>query len=347
MHSLGVAHQDLKPQNLLVDAMGKLRISDFGCGRMSPTGDNLIGGVKRASGTPGFAPPENYTGHFDGYASDIFSLGVTLFVTLFRYLLFKRDIVRGQPEHDLLHAVQSGAVATMATETLRPIYDKSIPKERHGTDFDTWVDDVRQFKPDEGVDALVCQFWGRDARTWKRISPELRSLLNRMIALVPDKRPSMDDLRYHPWVLGKTAAVPQYASLGPGKRAASREADANVAHKVAQCVDDDGDPSLSYRSLSDVSGTSKGVVPSTSHGFSSTSSSGSHGTAIFRSLGTVPSTSAPPGDTSAVAYRSLTTNTSEAMDVPPLVAADEPIALPDEWLPPLEYRDAFNNELLT
>jgi eukaryotic-like serine/threonine-protein kinase len=68
-HSQLVAHADLKPGNLLVDAHGAPRLLDFGVAR-------TIGAEEAVHGhTPGFASPEQLLGEPVGAATDVFQIG--------------------------------------------------------------------------------------------------------------------------------------------------------------------------------------------------------------------------------------------------------------------------------
>lgn len=79
LHGLGIAHCDLKPENLLLTETGNLKISDFSCSQwLQPTGDG--DGVRLVSGRRGTTPyvaPEEYTDdEFDGRAADVWACGV-------------------------------------------------------------------------------------------------------------------------------------------------------------------------------------------------------------------------------------------------------------------------------
>ncbi|XP_042513832.1 CBL-interacting serine/threonine-protein kinase 7-like [Macadamia integrifolia] len=86
-HRNGVTHRDLKPQNLLLDDQGNLKVSDFG---LSALPEQLKDGLLHtACGTPAYTAPE-VVGRkgYDGGKADAWSCGVILFVFLAGFLPF-------------------------------------------------------------------------------------------------------------------------------------------------------------------------------------------------------------------------------------------------------------------
>jgi serine/threonine protein kinase len=82
-HQRGTLHRDLKPQNVLMDAAGVPRITDFGLAKFVERDDSLTQ-TGAAMGSPSYMPPEQAAGHFDqvGPHSDVYSLGAILYELL-------------------------------------------------------------------------------------------------------------------------------------------------------------------------------------------------------------------------------------------------------------------------
>ncbi len=87
-HEQGVIHRDIKPQNLLLDANGVLKVMDFGVARLRgvSTGVTEVG---QLVGTPQYMAPEQLLGEDFDERVDLFAMGVVLFECLTGRLPFE------------------------------------------------------------------------------------------------------------------------------------------------------------------------------------------------------------------------------------------------------------------
>lgn len=76
-HEQGVVHRDIKPANILVTDDGRAKIADFGIAKLNLAHFTLPG---RVLGTPAYMAPEQLSGEGSDGRSDVFSLGVILYV---------------------------------------------------------------------------------------------------------------------------------------------------------------------------------------------------------------------------------------------------------------------------
>ena len=80
-HSRGIIHRDLKPANIMLGSYGETLVVDWG---LATTSGSSLTQTGSALGTPAFMSPEQATGRLAeiGPASDVYSLGATLFALL-------------------------------------------------------------------------------------------------------------------------------------------------------------------------------------------------------------------------------------------------------------------------
>jgi serine/threonine-protein kinase len=84
-HQSMIAHLDIKPQNIIVNQDGQVKLLDFGVSQMLEEGNEQEG-----SFTLAYASPEQIERNHPNTVSDIYSLGVVLFELLCGYHPFKK-----------------------------------------------------------------------------------------------------------------------------------------------------------------------------------------------------------------------------------------------------------------
>src|SRR3954462_11064177 len=78
-HRRGIIHRYLKPHNVIVDADGRAKVTDFGIARAGASDMTQTGSIM---GTAQYLSPEQAQGHAVSAASDIYSIGIMLYEML-------------------------------------------------------------------------------------------------------------------------------------------------------------------------------------------------------------------------------------------------------------------------
>ena len=123
-HAAGIVHRDVKPSNILVDRHGKVKLTDFGIARVSS--DPALTQTGLVTGSPAYLAPEIATGDRGGEASDVWSLGATLF-----------HVLSGRPPYEMGDHVLSGLYRIVNEEPPRlaeagwmaPLLDATLVKD--------------------------------------------------------------------------------------------------------------------------------------------------------------------------------------------------------------------------
>jgi eukaryotic-like serine/threonine-protein kinase len=79
-HQAGIAHRDVKPENVLITADGRVKVVDFGLARASAAVSNTRAGT--IIGSVSYIAPEQVTGAKTDERTDVYSAGIMLFEML-------------------------------------------------------------------------------------------------------------------------------------------------------------------------------------------------------------------------------------------------------------------------
>lgn len=173
-HSRGILHRDLKPANIMLGRYGETLVVDWGLAKpfarseeaqasgeetLAPSGDGGDGSTQagQALGTPAYMSPEQAGGRWGvlGQASDVYSLGATLYV-----LLTGRPPFEGKTD-DILARVQAGRflspeqVKRDTPRALAAVCCKAMatrPEDRYGSALELAAE-IERWLADEPVQA--------------------------------------------------------------------------------------------------------------------------------------------------------------------------------------------------
>lgn len=199
-HSRGVAHRDLKLENVLLTKEGVVKVIDFGLSHIYHK--NGAGAFDRSvplremCGSKSYAAPEvlNGTG-YDGFLADVWSLGVCLFAMLSGFF---------------------------------PLDEASKNDWRYGK---LQEQQARGRSTTKSVYA-----WYK--RSCSHLSASVIQLLDGMLTINPEQRLTMQAVLSHPWLRDEpaaAAAVPDYASMQRGAAA-----DQGAYNMMGEVGDDEG-----------------------------------------------------------------------------------------------------------
>jgi serine/threonine protein kinase/Tfp pilus assembly protein PilF len=128
-HRWDVIHRDLKPQNIMVDPTGTVRIMDFGIARsVQPTGQTDQG---FAVGTPEYMSPEQVEGQKIDQRTDIYALGIVLYEMVTGKVPFEGETTLGiLRKHEIERPRPPKELNPLVPERLNRLILKCLEKSR-------------------------------------------------------------------------------------------------------------------------------------------------------------------------------------------------------------------------
>ena len=127
-HHHNIYHLDIKPDNIMIDNNGIIKILDFGISTIKSVNDN----TSRIMGTPMFMSPEQIDKKDINRLSDIYSLGVSLF-----YLITAKLPYEGIDIVELFDKIKKESLPSLnkfypyANKNLQAIVEKATKKEQN------------------------------------------------------------------------------------------------------------------------------------------------------------------------------------------------------------------------
>ncbi|MFF4101105.1 serine/threonine-protein kinase [Streptomyces sp. NPDC001903] len=125
-HAVGVLHRDVKPGNVLLAKDGRVLLTDFGIAAIE--GDSSITRTGEIVGSIDYLAPERVTGGTPGTASDLWSLGATLYTAVEARSPFRRT----SPISSLQAVVNDEPPALRQAGALGPVITALLRKDPDG-----------------------------------------------------------------------------------------------------------------------------------------------------------------------------------------------------------------------
>jgi predicted Ser/Thr protein kinase len=156
IHREGGVHRDIKPDNIMLDTTGRLFVMDFGLARPATSGKQDLTIAGMIFGTPAYMPPEQAEGKRATAASDVWSLGATLYDLLTGVPPFKgknpMDTMRAVREDDIVSLI---SLSPAVPRDLEAVVMRCLEKKpaRRYPDASALADDLDRFLAGDVVGA--------------------------------------------------------------------------------------------------------------------------------------------------------------------------------------------------
>ncbi|MFQ3789321.1 protein kinase domain-containing protein [Halomonas sp. A29] len=128
-HRLEMVHQDLRPNNVMIDAAGTVTLIDFGSVRVGGIAESRPGQGNELLGTAGYTAPECFLGEPATPRSDMFSLAVIAYQLLTGALPYGTEVAKARTRAAQRRLAYRPALAT--NRDLPPWLDEVLKKALH------------------------------------------------------------------------------------------------------------------------------------------------------------------------------------------------------------------------
>ncbi|MBQ8954539.1 MAG: protein kinase [Clostridia bacterium] len=186
-HKNHIVHRDIKPQNILVDSEGRVKVADFGIARVVDSTSNT--GTGNVLGSVHYFSPEQARGAVADAKSDLYSVGVVLY-----------EMVTGRVPFD--------AETPMAV-ALKHIHEKPVPPSQHNPEVS------------KGLDEVILKALEKDAARRYQTAAEMATDLKRALKMpmggflkhMPEDDDGNKGRRFPSWLLVSVVALVLAAAL--------------------------------------------------------------------------------------------------------------------------------------
>jgi eukaryotic-like serine/threonine-protein kinase len=155
IHAQGIIHRDVKPQNIMVNEFGTVKLTDFGIARLTSEVDGGNEGI--TAGTAAYMAPEQAQGLPVTPRSDVYAAGIILYEMLTGRLPFTHE----DPQHVMMQHISDSVIRP---RRINP----SIPT---------------------GVEAIVLKALEKDPAERFQSADEMRTALRSARSYLPVRRP--------------------------------------------------------------------------------------------------------------------------------------------------------------
>src|ERR1700732_5329648 len=135
LHRAGIIHRDIKPDNVILEREGSLKLIDFGVVRIPGMEDAPPQDIP---GTPAYMAPEMFDGEAGNEATDIYALGVTMFRAFSGEYAYGNADAVSQPRRDRptpLSALRPDLPAWLQAALARAVAKDPAERFRDMTEF--------------------------------------------------------------------------------------------------------------------------------------------------------------------------------------------------------------------